>query len=313
MKISVVIATRNRKDDLIRTIEAYQNQTYPNKEIVVVDNCSTDGTKETIPKLFPEIKYYWLPENFDIRSIILGVHWSSGEIIWRCDSDSFPESNDAFEKVVEIFNKYPEIDIIATEDIEVRRGYEVWNWYPLEIDRNNVPPDGFVSNGFSGTGAAIRRKVFETIGGFVGFGYEEYDFAARALLAGFNIRFFPNIRTLHFASTTERDASYRWLCTCEQFIRFTWRFFPFFRAIGRTFLVFFFQFVEGIIRRISPLVLLEGFFLMTTTIFRTIRTERIVAPKDKLKIITLGKSFFSLQVKYFSEMLKVKLKKIARK
>ncbi|MGB9912616.1 MAG: glycosyltransferase family 2 protein, partial [Candidatus Kapaibacteriota bacterium] len=220
MKISVVIATRNRKDDLIRTLQAYRNQNYPDKEIIVVDNCSTDGTKETIPSLFPDVKYYWLPENFDIRSIILGVHWSSGDIIWRCDSDSFPESNDAFERVVEIFTKYPEIDIIATEDVEVRRGYQVWEWYPLKIDRNNIPDTGFVSNGFCGTGAAIRRKVFDKIGGFDGFGYEEYDFSARAIVAGFNIRYFPNIRTLHFASTTERDVAYRWLCTCEQFVRF---------------------------------------------------------------------------------------------
>ncbi|ROL57274.1 glycosyltransferase family 2 protein [Bacteroidetes/Chlorobi group bacterium Naka2016] len=313
MKVSVVIVTRNRKDDLIRTLEAYKNQTYPDKEIVVVDNCSTDGTKETIPSLFPDVKYIWLPENFDIRSIILGVYWSSGDIIWRCDSDSFPESNQAFEQVVEILQKYPEIDIIATEDVEVRRGYQVWNWYPLKVNHENVPPDGYVSNGFCGTGAAIRRKVFETIGGFNGFGYEEYDFAARAIIAGFNIRYFPNIRTLHFASTTERDVAYRWLCTCEQFIRFTWKFFPFFRAVGRTFLVIGFQILEGIIRKLKPFVILEGILLMLTTIFKTYRTERMVAPKDKLKIITLGKSFFALQAKYFYEMFKVKFKKLFKK
>lgn len=313
MKISVVIVTRNRKEDLIRTIEAYRNQTYPNKEIIVVDNCSTDGTRETIPALFPDVKYIWLPENFDIRSIILGVHWSSGDVIWRCDSDSFPESNETFEKVVEIFQNFPEIDIIATEDVEVRRGYQVWNWYPLKVDHENVPPEGYISNGFCGTGAAIKRKVFDTIGGFNGFGYEEYDFAARAIIAGFNIRYFPNIRTLHFASLTERDVAFRWLCTSEQFIRFTWKFFPFYKAMGRTFAVFLFQILEGLLRRINPLVMLEGILLMLTTIFRTCRTERMVAPKEKLEIITLGKSFFSLQVKYFTEMFKVKLKKLFRK
>lgn len=313
MKISVVIVTRNRKQDLIRTIEAYRNQTYPNKEIVVVDNCSTDGTREAIPSLFPDVKYIWLPENFDIRSIILGVYWSNGEIIWRCDSDSFPESNDAFEKVVSILQKYPEIDIIATEDVEVRRGYQVWNWYPLKVDHEIVPPEGYISNGFYGTGAAIRRKVFDAIGGFNGFGYEEYDFAARAIIAGFNIRYFPNIRTLHFAAQTERDASFRWLCTCEQFIRFTWKFFPFYKAVGRTFAIFFFQILEGLLRRINPFIILEGILLMSTTIFKTYRTERMVAPKDKLKIITLGKSFVGLQVKYFSEMFKVKFKKLFRR
>ncbi len=313
MKISVVIPTRNRKDILIETLKAYQRQTYANKEIVVIDNCSTDGTKESIPILFPEIKYFWLPENFDIRSIILGVFWSTGDIIWRCDSDSYPESDDAFEKVVEIFDKYPEIDIIGTEDVEVRRGYQVWNWYPLKIDRKKIPPEGFVSNGFCGTGAAIRRKVFDAIGGFNGFGYEEYDFSARAIIAGFNIRFFPNIRTLHFASIKERDIPFRWLCSSEQFVRFNWKFFPFFRALGRTVVTFVFQILEGIVRRISPIVLLEGILLMAITILRTIRTERMVASSDKLKIITLGKSLFSMQSKYFCEMLQVKLKKLLKR
>lgn len=313
MKISVVIVSRNRKDDLIRAIESYKNQTYKDVEIVIVDNCSTDGSKEEIPRLYPDVKYVWLPENFDIRSIILGVHWSSGEIIWRCDSDSIPESNDTFERVVEIFKKYPEIDIIATEDVEVRRNYQVWDWYPLPVDKINPPPDGYVSGGFSGTGAAIRRKVFQTIGGFNGFGYEEYDFAARAIIAGFNIRYFPNIRTLHFASTTERDADFRWLCTSEQFIRFTWKLFPFFRAVGRTFLIFFFQCLEAILRRVNPLVIIEGLFTMLATIFRTCRTERMVAPTDKLRIITLGKGFLYLQTKYFWYMFKVKLKKMSKK
>ncbi len=313
MKISVVIVTRNRKEDLIRAIESYKNQTYKNLEIIIVDNCSNDGTKEEIPRLYPDVKYIWLPENFDIRSIILGVYWSSGEIIWRCDSDSIPETNDTFEKIVEIFRKYPDIDIIATEDIEVRRNYQVWDWYPLQVDKVNIPPDGYVSGGFSGTGVAIKRKVFETIGGFNGFGYEEYDFAARAIIAGFNIRYFPNIRTLHFASITERDVNSRWLCTCQQFIRFTWKFFPFFRAVGRTFLVFFFQILEAILRRINPFVVLEGMFLMLTTIFQTYRTERMVAPPDKLEIITLGKSFFYLQTKYFWHMLKLKLRKVFKK
>ncbi|MFN3307131.1 MAG: glycosyltransferase family 2 protein [Candidatus Kapaibacteriota bacterium] len=313
MKISVVIVSRNRKEDLIRAIESYKKQTYKNVEIVIVDNCSTDGTKEEIPLLYPDVKYFWLPENFDIRSIILGVHWSSGEIIWRCDSDSIPESDDTFEKIIEIFRKNPDIDIIATEDIEVRRNYQVWDWYPLKVDKTNIPPAGYVSGGFSGTGAALKRKVFETIGGFNGFGYEEYDFAARAIIAGFNIRYFPNIRTLHFASTTERDVYSRWLCTCQQFIRFTWKFFPFFRAIGRTFLIFFFQIFEAFLRRINPFVLLEGIFLMLTTIFQTYRTERMVAPPDKIKIITLGKGFLYLQTRYLWQMLKVKLKKIFKK
>ena len=102
MKISVIIITRNRCNDLRNTISAYLKQTYSDKEVIVVDNGSNDGTKEMMNIEFPEIKYLWLPENFDIRSINIGIEMSSGDIIWRTDDDSYPEQPDAFEKVVNI-------------------------------------------------------------------------------------------------------------------------------------------------------------------------------------------------------------------
>lgn len=308
MKISVVIVTRNRKDDLIRTISSFLEQTYRNKEIIVIDNGSTDGTKEAIPQLFPTVHYEWIPENFDVRSIILGVYKSEGDIIWRCDSDSFPESPDAFEKVVEIFQRYPNIDIIAVEDVEVRRGYEVWHWYKKPVDKLNVPLEGYPSAGFSGGGAAIRRKVFETIGGFNGFGYEEFDFAARAIIAGFNIRYFPNIRSLHFASDSERFRKERWLDTSIQFVRYTWRFFPFWHAVGRSFVIIAFQLLEGIIQRVGLLRFVEGFLSMIATAIHTYRTERMVVPKDKLKLLTISGGVLYNKIKDYQAILLRKLK-----
>ena len=122
MKISIVIITRNRMVDVKASILGYLRQTYQDKEIIVIDNASADGTREMMASEFPDIQYLWLPDNFDIRSINLGVQLSKGDIIWRTDSDSYPESPDAFEKVIDIFEKHPSIDIIATDDIEVRQG-----------------------------------------------------------------------------------------------------------------------------------------------------------------------------------------------
>jgi len=312
MKISVIIVTHNRKEDLINSIPHYLNQTYPNKEIIVVDNASTDGTKEEIPKLFPQVKYYWLPENFDIRSINLGLYWSDGDIIWRCDSDSYPLTPDTFEKVVEIFRKHPEIHILATQEVEKDTFELRWDWYPYPVDKENVPDEGYPANGFVGTGAAIRRVVFDTIGGFSGFGYEEFEFSARAIIAGFEVRYFPNIRVVHEASPRARNRVHRWLCSYEQYTRFSWKFFPFWRALGRTFCILAFQFVEGLYRRFSPLVLLEGFLLVLTTMLKTRRTERTVAPPDKLRKITMGKSFFAYQFKLYKHLLQIKINREKR-
>ncbi len=310
MKISVVIITRNRLEDVRRSIDSYLKQTYENKEIVVIDNASTDGTREMMGKDYPELKYLWLPDNFDIRTINIGVELSDGDIIWRTDSDSHPENENAFEQVIEILKKYPDIDIIATEDIEVRKGNQPWEWYPLPIDKNKIPEGGFVANFFPGTGAAIRRKVFDKIGGFWEFGFEELDFCTRAIVAGFKVRYFPNIRTLHYASPSDRNNPNRWVMASKQHIRYSWRYFPFSKALWRSTQILFYQVLLAIMTKIPLSAILEGFFGMLSVVFFTYRNERNVVPEEKMDEITLGVSISHTQWRYFKQVLTNKIREI---
>jgi glycosyltransferase involved in cell wall biosynthesis len=48
MKLSIVIPCYNEKDTIREIISAVENAPYPDKEIIIVDDCSTDGTVEII-------------------------------------------------------------------------------------------------------------------------------------------------------------------------------------------------------------------------------------------------------------------------
>ena len=290
MKFSVIIVTRNRKDDVKVSLEGYLRQTYQDMEIIVVDNESTDGTKEMMESEYSDIKYLWLPDNFDIRSINIGIEMSTGDIIWRTDSDSHPESEFAFEQVAKIFQENPDIDIIATEDIEVRKGFQ--------------------ANFFPGTGAAIKRKVYDKIGGFWEFGFEELDFCTRAIVAGFSVRYFPNIRTLHYASPQDRDNPNRWVKASKQSIRYNWRYFPFGSALARTAQIFIYQIIWALINRMPLTSILEGIFGMLEMMFYTYRNERAVVPREKLVDITLGVSVAHTQYRFFKQVISNKLKRL---
>lgn len=307
MKISVIIVTRNRIEDLRNTLISYMGQTYEDKEIIVVDNGSDDGTIEMMRDEFPLIDYTWLPDNFDIRSLNIAVHRSKGDILWRTDDDSYPESPDAFKQICEIFQKHPDIDIVCSEDIEVRDNNKIWEWYPLEVDKVNIPEKGYQSNIFPGTGAGIRRKVFDKVGGFWEFGFEELDFCTRAILAGFNIRYFPNIRTLHFASRSNRIADDRWVKINKQLIRYQWKFMPFSKAFGRSIVFFITATIEAIYKKIRPASYFEGIFGMLSVAFMAYRNERTVVPQSLMYDVTLGKSAFRSQFLFYKSVITRKL------
>jgi len=313
MKISVIIVTKDRKEDLKVTLAGFFKQTYKNYEIIIVDNASTDGTKEMIPSEYPEVKYLWLPDNFDIRSINIGIEMSEGEIIWRTDSDSHPETEFEFQKVVNIFKKHQDIDIISMEDVEVRKGNEIWDWYPLPHDKINVPEKGYVAHIFPGTGAAIRRKVYDKIGGFWEFGFEEIDFCTRAIVAGFNIRYFPNIRVLHYSTPTERNSSERWIRISKQFVRYNLKYFPPLAAAWRFCVIFISQILMAIISRINLFAILEGMLSMMAVALQTIRSERRVVPKELIPQITLGTSLTKTQLKFFKHVLFNKIKRLFKR
>src|SRR5688572_22953765 len=116
MLISVVIATINRKDELRETLLAYRRQTHPHAELVIIDNGSRDGTREMMGSEFPDIIYEWLPYNMGTHAINIGFERSRGDIVWLSNNDSYPEDPAVFERVVDIFRRFPHVHILGTED-----------------------------------------------------------------------------------------------------------------------------------------------------------------------------------------------------
>ena len=49
--ISIIIPTYNSKKFIKETLKSIENQTYKNYEIILVDDCSTDGTVKLLQKI----------------------------------------------------------------------------------------------------------------------------------------------------------------------------------------------------------------------------------------------------------------------
>nr|WP_154324761.1 glycosyltransferase family 2 protein [Pantoea sp. 201603H] len=87
--ISIVIPTYNRADIILNTIASVTNQTYKNIEIFIIDDASTDNTKEIMAAVSdPRVHFISLEKNTGgARPRNEGIERSSGEFIALLDSD----------------------------------------------------------------------------------------------------------------------------------------------------------------------------------------------------------------------------------
>jgi glycosyltransferase involved in cell wall biosynthesis len=97
---SIIIPTYNRADLLPETIRSVQNQTFMDWECIVVDDGSTDGTRqvvEAIIKSDSRIKYFFQENAERSAARNNGIRNSSGEYICFLDSDDHFLSNHLYD------------------------------------------------------------------------------------------------------------------------------------------------------------------------------------------------------------------------
>ena len=90
--VSAIITTRNRPQLLERAVKSILCQTYPNIEIIIVDDASTDHTPELVEKYKHcssiEIRYLRQSECFGAPAARnLGISKANGKFIAGLDDD----------------------------------------------------------------------------------------------------------------------------------------------------------------------------------------------------------------------------------
>ncbi|NJN73116.1 MAG: glycosyltransferase, partial [Limnothrix sp. RL_2_0] len=115
-KVSILIPCYNAERWITQAIESALNQTYPNKEVIVVDDGSTDNSLEII-KSFGDRLIWEAGENKGgnaARNRLLEV--STGEWIQYLDSDDYLLDN-KIDKQIDFLAQFPSVDIIYSPSI----------------------------------------------------------------------------------------------------------------------------------------------------------------------------------------------------
>ena len=204
-KVSVVMLCWNRIGDVRQSLLKISEIDYPNLEVIVCDNCSSDGTQEMIRSEFQNVKLIEMDENIGIAAYNAGFEAAEGEYIIIIDDDSFP-AKDSVGRMVEKFQQDPKLGICAF-DVRSFSGYDsVSEEVPQE---NTAAESKEYYMGFNGAGAGVRKELFKKIGYYPGefFLYmNEADCAVRVWNEGYKVIFFSDLISYHKQAAKNRTS-----------------------------------------------------------------------------------------------------------
>jgi glycosyltransferase involved in cell wall biosynthesis len=181
IEATVIIPTYNRITVLKSCLQKLIDQTTENFEILLIDDCSSDGTKEYIKSSdFPNLKYIRLKEHLGpYYARNLAIRQAKGEIIIFIDSDVivFP---DFVEDHIKIHKKRE--DLVLQGMVKHVKSLKDVNMNRLYI------PNALCLRTFITQNASVRRKYLIATGGFDRFGpemgYKDIDMGLKLMNLG---------------------------------------------------------------------------------------------------------------------------------
>jgi len=181
--VSVIVAARNEEKTISDLLQCLISQTYENLEIIIVNDRSTDNTRNIIEKFARKnkkikcINIHTLSGDMPAKKNALrtGIKASKGEILCFTDADCFPPPR-WIEKIVSSFS--PEVGLVAgysPYQTPKHKSMSYWksilySFIEYEEKRAAVWSAGSIGWNLgwlcTGRNLAYRRKVYDEVGGF---------------------------------------------------------------------------------------------------------------------------------------------------
>lgn len=169
IQVSLIICTYNRKGLVVRAIESAFAQDAVNCEVIVVDDCSSDGTFEYIQKQYGDkIKLVSTDQNSGVATATnVGYSHSSGKYIALLGDDDYWEDPRKLAKQLLVMEDNRRIGVSGTWWVELREGGE-------RVEKTLMPPksryflkERMLAGGgvVCGSTPLITRQAWDAVGG----------------------------------------------------------------------------------------------------------------------------------------------------
>jgi glycosyltransferase involved in cell wall biosynthesis len=162
--VSVVIPTFNYANFVVEAVESALQQTYQSLEIIVVDDGSTDDTRQRLKPFVHRIHYVYQNNRGLSAARNTGIRLANGEWIALLDSDDLwhPEKT---EVQLLAARHVSEVGIIGS--LPARSLSQLREKLPADPEVSSLSVRDFMLSSRTGTtGALIRRQCFDVVGLF---------------------------------------------------------------------------------------------------------------------------------------------------
>lgn len=185
--VTVNVLSHNRREALAGSLRTMGSALeYPRLEYVVVDNDSTDGTREMLRRDFPHVRLIE-NENVGAPGWTRGFEAGRGDWFLILDDDCYLEG-DALDRALEA---------ASAEDADLV-SFRVVSSYDRDFEFNRHYPVGVLS--FWGCAALVSRRALDRLGGYdpnIFIWANELEFTIRLLDEGFRHLFMPEVTAVH--------------------------------------------------------------------------------------------------------------------
>jgi GT2 family glycosyltransferase len=201
MRVSIMITTSNRLDELRRTLQMLGKLDPAADEILITADGCTDGTAEFVTLASPNVKLIVnQPAIGSVASRDRMMREAKGDLMLALDDDSYPEQLDCIARIVPFFQHRSELAVLHFP----QRTDE----YPETLAETKFGSEEHLTRSFANSGAVLRRSSYLQLPGFEPrfyHMYEEPDYALQCVAAGYDVLFSPILTIRHHYSGRARD------------------------------------------------------------------------------------------------------------
>jgi GT2 family glycosyltransferase len=211
LDLSVIIVNYNTADFLGRCLTSVVHQPDVNAEVIVVDNCSEDGSPDFVREKFPWVRLMANDQNLGFsKANNQALKGCSGKYVYFLNPDTEVRSG-AFKKMVDFMESHPNVGLAGTQlvnpDGSPQSSVEIR--YPGQRHARNELKG--LKGGIAwvmGSSMIARLEVIRGIDGFDEHFFlygEDLDLCLRIRKSGWDIGYIPEAMVIHWGGQSERN------------------------------------------------------------------------------------------------------------